>query len=205
MLPRGPQGHVNIVGESLNRRFLKQQGQRDGELKPELDTRDEFRGQQGVATGIIGMLTENLDLGRGISESRIKSVDNTHVSFTYRKVHSNRVRTMRLPLFAFIHRFLQHVLPTGFMKVRYFGFLSPSFKMPFEQIKARVELAQGFDLKPLAKIEVKAPQPLCCPRCGGRLTYRRTLLPYGKASARIPRLAARALCATTMQPLNSGP
>ena len=30
----------------------------------------------------------------------------------------------------FMHRFLQHVLPTGFMKVRYYGFLSPSFAMP---------------------------------------------------------------------------
>ena len=41
-----------------------------------------------------------------ISESRITSVDDTHVCFTYRKVHSNRVRTMRLPIFAFLHRFL---------------------------------------------------------------------------------------------------
>jgi hypothetical protein len=40
-----------------------------------------------------------------ISESRIQSVDETHVSFTYRKVHSQRVRTMRLPIFAFMNRF----------------------------------------------------------------------------------------------------
>ena len=40
-----------------------------------------------------------------IAESRITSVDDTHVSFTYRKVHSHRTRTMRLPIFAFLHRF----------------------------------------------------------------------------------------------------
>ena len=36
------------------------------------------------------------------------------VWFRYRKVHTNRVRTMALPIFEFMHRFLQHVLPTGF-------------------------------------------------------------------------------------------
>ena len=43
-----------------------------------------------------------------------------------------RLRTMALPPFAFIHRFLQHVLPSGFMKVRYYGFVSPSFAMPLD-------------------------------------------------------------------------
>ena len=51
-----------------------------------------------------------------IAESRINSADDTHVSFTYRKVHSHRTRTMRLPIFAFLHRFLQHVLPSGLMR-----------------------------------------------------------------------------------------
>jgi hypothetical protein len=51
------------------------------------------------------------------------------VVFRYRKVNSQRERTMALSPSEFIHRFLQHVLPTGFMKVRYFGFLSPSRSM----------------------------------------------------------------------------
>jgi Putative transposase len=140
-----------------------------------------------------------------ISESRITGVDDTHVSFTYRKVHSHRVRAMRLPIFAFMHRFLQHVLPSGFMKVRYFGFLSASFKMPFDEIKARIELAQGFQVGPPPAIEAKAPQPLCCPRCGARLRYRCTLFPRAAIAGPIHALAIRALSATTMHPLNSGP
>ena len=82
-----------------------------------------------------------------ISDRRIVRFDDTEVVFRYRKVHSNRVRTMALPVFEFMHRFLQHVLPTGFMKVRYYGFVSPSFAMPLEELKARVELAQGFALQ----------------------------------------------------------
>ena len=65
-----------------------------------------------------------------ITERRILRVDHTHVHFQYRKPHSSRVRTMALPVMEFMRRFLQHVLPRGFMKVRYYGFLSPSFGAP---------------------------------------------------------------------------
>ena len=140
-----------------------------------------------------------------ISESRIKSVDDTHVSFTYRKVHSHRTRTMRLPIFAFMHRFLQHVLPSGFMKMRYFGFLSPNFHMPLEEIKARIELAQGFNARPPAAIEVPRPQPLRCPRCGAKLRYRGTLLPRASVAVSIKAFVSRTLSNTTMHTLNSGP
>jgi hypothetical protein len=106
-----------------------------------------------------------------ISDPRIVRFDDTEVVFRYRKVHSNRVRTMALPVFAFMHRFLQHVLPSGFMKVRYYGFVSPSFAMPLAELKARVELAQGFALQP-APAQIESRPPLCCRFCGGRLRYR---------------------------------
>ena len=140
-----------------------------------------------------------------ISESRIQSVDDTHVCFTYRKVHSHRLRTMRLPIFAFIHRFLQHALPTGFMKVRYFGFLSPSFKMGFEEIRARIELAQGFNVRPPAVIEVPKAQLLRCPHCGAKLVYRRTILPHEKMRQRIAEIFARPGAPAMIQALNAGP
>jgi hypothetical protein len=114
-----------------------------------------------------------------ISDSRIVRVDDTTVVFRYRKPHSNRLRTMALPIFEFMRRFLQHVLPTGFMKVRYFGFVSPSFSMSIEQLRARVELAHGFALHDAhTNIEPPAaPAPLCCRHCGGRLRYQRIVLP----------------------------
>jgi hypothetical protein len=95
-----------------------------------------------------------------ICDSRIVGFDDTHVSFSYRKVHSNRLRTMRLTAFEFLHRFLQHVLPQGFMKVRSFGFLSASFAMSREELQARVEMANGFEPQTtLTSIEVRAPLP----------------------------------------------
>jgi Putative transposase/Transposase zinc-binding domain len=129
-----------------------------------------------------------------IADSRIVRFDQREVVFRYRKVHSNRLRTMCLPVFAFMHRFLQHVLPQGFMKVRYFGFLSPSFTMPLNEIKARVEMALGFALQPGA-MAIEAPRPWCCRHCGARLRYRRTILPL-----RLPPARSHASIATMPAP-----
>lgn len=137
-----------------------------------------------------------------ISESRIVGLDNTHVLFQYRKVHSNRLRTMRLSVMAFMHRFLQHVLPRGFMKVRYYGFLSPSFAMPLEEVKARIEMAQGFAAR-APEVTVEKPQPRCCRYCGGALQYRRITLSPRAAPIRAtaPQPAGRT---HTMGTLSSG-
>jgi len=60
-----------------------------------------------------------------ISNNRIQSIDNGKVVFTYRdRANDNELKTMTLPAGEFIRRFLLHVLPDGFMKIRYFGFLS---------------------------------------------------------------------------------
>jgi len=65
------------------------------------------------------------------------------VRFSYQKSGTTRRRLMTLDALEFIRRFLQHVLPTGFMKVRYYGFLSPTAKTPLETVIAKVELALG--------------------------------------------------------------
>jgi len=64
-----------------------------------------------------------------ISNNRIFSFDNDKVVFTYRdRKGKNQIRTMSLPADEFIRRFLLHVLPKGFMKIRYFGFLANTNK-----------------------------------------------------------------------------
>jgi hypothetical protein len=135
-----------------------------------------------------------------ISDHRIVGFDDTEVVFRYRKPHSNRLRTMALPIFEFMRRFLQHILPTGFMKVRTFGFVSPSFSIPIEELRARVELAHGFALQEAQPgIEPPAaPAPLCCRHCGGRLRYQRIVLPLR------PRLLPQLTSPATMHSHASG-
>ena len=115
-----------------------------------------------------------------ISEQRIVRIDDANVIFQYRKPHSNRIRTMALPIMEFMRRFLQHVLPTGFMKVRYYGFLSPSCAVPIEEVKARIEMAQGFAAR-APEIEIEAPPPMLCRHCGGALQLCRVILPPRRA------------------------
>lgn len=60
-----------------------------------------------------------------ISNHRIKSIDNGKVVFTYKdRAHGNITKKMPLDAMEFIRRFLLHVLPNRFMKIRYYGFLA---------------------------------------------------------------------------------
>jgi predicted Zn-ribbon and HTH transcriptional regulator len=79
-----------------------------------------FAGPEQVL-GYLGRYTHRI----AISNHRIQSIDNGKVVFTYRdRANDNELKTMTVSANEFIRRFLLHVLPEGFMKIRYFGFLS---------------------------------------------------------------------------------
>ena len=105
----------------------------------------------------------------GISNSRIISVENRKVTFKYRKQKSNRWRTMTLDVLEFIRRFLQHVLPPGFMKVRYYGFMGSGCKIPTKAIAAKIEKAYNFEVKTPEYIASPERPPMKCDKCGGEL------------------------------------
>ncbi|MDD1698502.1 MAG: IS91 family transposase [Methanoregula sp.] len=107
-----------------------------------------------------------------ISNNRIKSIDNGTVVFTYRdRANNNESKTMAVPASEFIRRFLLHVLPEGFMKIRYFGFLSPKHK---KQAIPLIRKLIGSNVKlPEKKNETIIDMLLrltgeditCCPEC----------------------------------------
>ncbi len=60
-----------------------------------------------------------------ISNHRLVELTDTNVTFRWKDyAHHSKRRTMTLTLEEFLHRFLQHVLPRGFPRIRYFGFLA---------------------------------------------------------------------------------
>ena len=59
-----------------------------------------------------------------ISNNRITNVKNNMVTFKYQDRKNNKSKTMTLNSYEFIRRFLLHVLPDSFMRIRHFGFLS---------------------------------------------------------------------------------
>jgi hypothetical protein len=63
-----------------------------------------------------------------ISNKRILRVTDEKVMFRYRPSDTDRPRTCTLTVIEFMRRFLLHVLPKGFVKVRYYGLFSPSLR-----------------------------------------------------------------------------
>ena len=100
-----------------------------------------------------------------IANSRIVSLTDRTVTFTYRKVGSARLRTTTLDAVEFIRRFLQHVLPEGFMKVRHFGFLHASCAIPTDTLRLLIVQAHPIDCKPTQRLP-PAPLAARCPTCG---------------------------------------
>jgi hypothetical protein len=113
-----------------------------------------------------------------ISNNRIKSIDNGQVCFEYRdRADNNITKTMTVSAHEFIRRFLLHVLPHKFMKIRYFGFLSHRNK---KQALKLIRKLIGPGAKIPQKIEETALEMmrrltghdlLCCPNCKkGKMT-----------------------------------
>jgi hypothetical protein len=93
------------------------------------------------------------------------------VTFRYRPSGSRRERTMTVTAEEFIRRFLQHVLPRGFQKVRHYGFAHPRRKTDYEWLKMLVTVT----LHPVYVLIVAAAAPIVkhrptCRHCGGPLT-----------------------------------
>jgi hypothetical protein len=78
-----------------------------------------------------------------IGDHRIVSCDDGQVTFRYRRAGSNRRPKMTLEAREFLRRFMQHVLPSGFQKVRYYGFLSPACGMALELVWWLIALWAG--------------------------------------------------------------
>ncbi len=79
-----------------------------------------FAGPQQVIA-YLGRYTHRI----AISNHRLVSFTGNKVRFRYRDYrHANRIKTMTLSSDAFIHRFLLHVVPLGFVRIRHFGLLA---------------------------------------------------------------------------------
>jgi hypothetical protein len=106
-----------------------------------------------------------------ISNHRIKAIENHCVKFQYKDHHEKKWKTMTLDVMEFIRRFLQHVLPTGFMKIRHYGFLNPNFGIEIEKIAEMISLIHDVIRKLLPEIPYREKQRLKCSRCGHELRF----------------------------------
>ncbi len=115
-----------------------------------------------------------------LSNNRLRKLHDGQVTFSYKDSATDQLRHCTVTAPEFIRRFLQHVLPNRFIKVRYYGLLSPAYRQLLQ--KAR-QLFPAITSK-LKREDVKTIEPLAvlsCPRCRGPLRLLGPLAPRGRA------------------------
>jgi hypothetical protein len=107
-----------------------------------------------------------------ISNSRIVSMDEQSVTYKVTPSGTKRTVTRTVEGEQFIRGFLQHVLPSGFHKIRSYGWMSPNSRIDIEQVRwlACLYLGLTFILAMLQpKLERAATKPMRCLHCGGKM------------------------------------
>jgi hypothetical protein len=107
-----------------------------------------------------------------ISDNRIVSVDESGVTYKVKPSSKQVWKTRRLDGELFVRSFAQHILPRGFQKVRYYGFMSPNCKLQLADVRWLVWLWRGWTYwlgSDMFQPEVPPHKPPKCNRCGGEL------------------------------------
>ena len=121
-----------------------------------------------------------------ISNNRILKLANDQVTFRYKDANTGKNRHCTVAAEEFIRRFLQHVLPKGFVKVRYYGFFSPTHRHLLNQIRQLLERRiatcppDEAEARPAAKPKTNPSLPdqaHRCPQCGQVMRLIETLKP----------------------------
>ena len=110
-----------------------------------------------------------------ISNHRLLAFDGDHVTFHWKDyAHGDQRRTMTLSAMEFLRRFVQHILPRGFVRIRQSGFLANTCRT------ARVALARTLlaapptpapstDATATATTDTPTAATWACPRCGAAM------------------------------------
>jgi hypothetical protein len=111
-----------------------------------------------------------------ISNARLLELRDGRVTFAYKDyADAHRHKTMTLDADEFLRRFVQHVLPRSFVKVRHYGLLANAQREARLAICRRLLLVANVaaTLSSTEAALIEPAQPRCCERCGGtRLLYR---------------------------------
>jgi len=124
-----------------------------------------------------------------LSNRRLVSIDHrgsmetSLLTFQYRPTDTGQLKTCTLSVEHFLQRFLQHILPRGFVKVRYYGFFGAT-------LRSRLPALQQSLLPDMGPQTEQPDQPatnlssvpswqnnMLCPKCGQLMLFQRSLFP----------------------------
>lgn len=118
-----------------------------------------------------------------LSNNRLLKLENDRVTFRYRDTETGAEKRCSLAALDFIHRFLQHVLPHHFVKVRYYGFFAPTLRARLNILRDSLSVATDLTARhatPTDPSPGSAPPPphtILCPHCGQPMLFWHTLAP----------------------------
>jgi hypothetical protein len=121
-----------------------------------------------------------------ISNHRILKLENDQVTFRYKDTRTGKTKLRTLLAQEFIRRFLQHVLPKGFVKVRYYGLFSSSWRARLPLLRQQLTLLSlpGLQLIEPDPDQIHNPSThdytVCCPSCGKVLQPKALPLPQSR-------------------------
>jgi hypothetical protein len=109
-----------------------------------------------------------------ISNHRLTAIEDGHVTFTWRDYRQGgRTKPMTLTAHEFLRRFLLHVLPDGFQRIRHYGFLANSHRRAKLALIRKLLPALAATTSPSTlqpePAQVDLPEAPPCPCCGGRM------------------------------------
>jgi hypothetical protein len=112
-----------------------------------------------------------------ISNHRLLAFDNDRVTFRWKDyAHGNKKRKMTVSADEFLRRFLLHVLPRGFMRIRHFGILANRCRAELIPRCRRLLAESPRPRSPTAASDSK-PATWSCPTCGGPMMVIERLSP----------------------------
>jgi DNA-directed RNA polymerase subunit N (RpoN/RPB10) len=117
-----------------------------------------------------------------LTNDRIEAFDSRGVTFRYICSRTRETRRLTLPVHTFIARFLQHVLPKGFQKIRGYGLFRPAATRPRERARQLLQLSPALPAPPASSppaTQTGEPQEVdrrrICPACRhGHLVHLRS-------------------------------
>ena len=112
-----------------------------------------------------------------ISNHRIKAIKNNQVCFTYKNYKTNQHALMRLKAKEFIRRYIQHILPKGFVRIRHFGICASRNKETLKDIRKQLLKKHPIKLTSLVYPQWSKKTIHCCKCKKGVIKNRKKILP----------------------------
>ena len=109
------------------------------------------------------------------------TLESSQVTFQYRASDTGQLKKCTLSVEQFFQRFLQHILPHAFVKVRYYGFFGASVRRKLAALQSRLGTqVHGPTEQQSASSQETANETsskILCPTCGLPMTFQRNLSP----------------------------